>query len=765
MKFAIVGNPNSGKTTIFNKLTGSNQKVGNWTGVTVDKVSGSFVSNKAKVEVIDLPGIYSLSCSDSNAIDAKIACTYILEEKPDAVINVVDASNIERNLYLTIQLMEMNVPVIIALNMVDIAEKKGIKVDPDKLSKKLRVKVLKLVGRTGVGINELKDYLSKLENIPSPSYNMSDKYDDIILNLKNKLESYDEQHEYNNSWLSIKLLEGDDYAKELISPTTFRDLYEELNVSKNSTNPSVLISAKRYEIISDMLVECRESNVIKKYGFTELVDSICLNKYLGLPIFFIVMYLMFEFTMTIGLALQPLFDQTSMAIFVDWVQHFGMTIGVPAWLIAVLSQGLGIGINTVVTFFPQIACMFLFFSFLEDSGYMARAAFVMDRVMSAIGLPGKAFVPLIMGFGCNVTAVMATRTLETKRDRILTTLMSPFMSCGGRLAIFAVFAGAFFHNGSGLIVFLIYLIGIICSVITGLIFKNTILKGDNTPFIMEMPVYHLPNLRTILITTWIRTKGFLFKAGAIIIPACILIGALNVIEPNGKVNLEGSTNSILAHVGRTITPVLKPMGIKENNWPATVGLVTGVLAKEVVLGSLNTMYSQQKGEAVGDSGGVANFSLGDALIGAWTGTIASFKNMSMTAFINPFTANKADATVVGGPLKTMVQDFASGAGAFAYMLFVLLYMPCVATVAAAAREIGRGWTYLSVFWGFSLAYCIGVIAYQVSLIDTNTASAMSWIIGMLLYLGILVMLMRGYGNKKVKRERQRFEGNMSSQKS
>ena len=352
------------------------------------------------------------------------------------------------------------------------------------------------------------------------------------------------------------------------------------------------------------------------------------------------MYMMFEFSITIGGALQPLFDDTSHVIFIDGMTHLGVSIGLPLWMTAIFAQGIGLGINTVMSFIPQIGCMFLFLSLLEDSGYMARAAFVMDKLMQYIGLPGKSFVPLIVGFGCNVPAVMATRTLETRRDRLLTIMMAPFVSCGARLAIFAVFASAFFSTGGALIVFLLYILGIVGAIITGLVIKGTLLKGDNTPFIMEIPVYHLPNMKTILIHTWNRLKRFIFRAGKVIIPICLLIGTLNSIQMNGQVVVDGSRDSLLSQVGKMVTPIFEPMGVQEDNWPATVGLVTGVLAKEVVVGTLNTLYTQDRPQDMASVG--RNYDFWSELGGAFTTTFNSFKNMTWETFANPFTANEAD---------------------------------------------------------------------------------------------------------------------------
>jgi ferrous iron transport protein B len=743
MKIALVGNPNCGKTTIFNALTGARQKVGNWAGVTVDKKSGHFVHDSQSVEVVDLPGLYSLVGSDGNALDEQIACKFILNEKPDAVINVVDASNFERNLFLTMQLIEMGVPVILAVNMIDVAKDKGFIIHFDKLEKELGIKVIPMIGRKAVGIHELKDAVVSTHK--SASFDVYQYYpQQAIKNIQFILaKNNDLVTDVNHNWLAIRLVKGDVYAKSMVSETSIQSIDEE--VLRKNTRLSVEIPSGRYKAISHILSTTCNSLKVRRHRLTEMVDSVCMNKYLGLPIFLFIMYMMFEFSITIGGALQPLFDDTSRVIFIDGAMHLGMSMGLPLWLTAVFSQGIGLGINTVLTFIPQIGCMFLFLSLLEDSGYMARAAFVMDRIMQSIGLPGKSFVPLIVGFGCNVPAVMATRTLETRRDRLLTIMMAPFVSCGARLAIFAVFASAFFPTGGALIVFLLYILGIMGAIITGLVVKGTLLKGDNTPFIMEIPVYHLPNVKTILIHTWNRLKRFIFRAGKIIIPVCLLIGALNSIQLNGHVVVDGSRDSILSQVGKTVTPIFEPMGVQKDNWPATVGLVTGVLAKEVVVGTLNTLYTQDKPQDMASVG--ENYDFWGQLGAAFTTTFHGFKNMTWETFANPFTANEADGHMDRTSMGTMVTSFGSTAAAFAYLLFVLLYVPCVATIGAMSREAGRGWAWLSVLWSTALAYCAAVIVYQASQIFVQPMYASINIIIAISALGSIIYAMHYFSDR------------------
>ncbi|MCF6775453.1 Fe(2+) transporter permease subunit FeoB [Thiotrichales bacterium 19X7-9] len=727
-KIAIVGNPNCGKTTIFNALTGARQKVGNWSGVTVDKKSGFFEVAGETFELVDLPGLYSLTISDSGSIDERIACEFILNEKPDLVINVVDVANLERNLYLTTQLLELNVPLVIAANMIDVAKSKNIVIDYNEFEKTVNAQVIPVIGRKKVGIDALKSAVTKFDN-QSDAQAISLNYpklDNTIDHLKALLP----KHSNNKAWFWFKLLENDLYAVEQLSE-------DEKNAFKAYTLDKQLninLASERYSWIQNIYQSISQHRDIKRHRLTEWFDKIAMNKYLGLPLFFFIMYLMFEFSIGLGTAINPLFDDASAIIFVQGTAHLGNYLGLPGWLVAVLANGVGLGINTVLGFIPQIGCLFLFLSFLEDSGYMARAAFVMDRLMQAIGLPGKAFVPLIVGFGCNVPSVMASRTLESRRDRLLTIMMAPFMSCGARLAIFAVFAAAFFPSGGGLIVFLLYIIGIAAAIITGLLIKWLILKGENQPFIMELPVYHLPNAKSIVIHAWRRLKGFVIRAGKVIIPICILIGTLNSITTDGKINMDGLRASILSEIGRTITPVFYPIGISDANWPATVGLITGTLAKEVVVGTLNTLYSQNSNNLPSETD---DFNLWQELKGTAFSTLDNLTNIG-ESFKNPFIANEGDKDISNSSMGEMVKQFSSMPAVFAYLLFVLLYVPCVATIGAMSREASHSWAWLSVLWSTTIAYVAAVFAYQIPQLASDFHSA---IITMLITtIGLLAVL-------------------------
>ena len=746
-KIAIVGNPNCGKTTLFNALTGANQKVGNWSGVTVDKKSGFFkLPGGEQVELIDLPGLYSLSASDKNSLDEQIASSFLAEEQPEAVINVIDAANIERHLYLTMQLLEMGLPVILAVNMVDVARSRGLVIHFDKLQKALNVRAVPVIGRKGVGIDDLVQATEQACHATDAAAK-----DVVTGHYKNHIQPFLQQMTAGQSgmaaqnWFALRLLENDNYAHSQADDTLLAQL--EQARQQHHLKP-MDVSVVRYERISEIMDSCCDMARVQKHRLTHVVDKICLNRFLGLPIFLFVMYLMFEFSITIGGALQPVFTNTANVIFTEGLAHLLNTLSVPVWLTAILAHGVGLGINTVVSFIPQIGCMFLFLCFLEDSGYMSRAAFVMDRFMQWVGLPGKSFVPLIVGFGCNVPAVMATRTLESRRDRLLTIMMSPFMSCGARLAIFAVFSTAFFGQNGALVVFLLYIIGIIAAVLTGLVIKNTILKGENTPFILELPAYHLPNIKSIFRQAWDRLKRFLTRAGKVIIPVCVLVGGLNTIQINGQVEPDGSRHSIMSEFGRATTPIFQPIGLKQDNWPATVGLMTGTLAKEVVVGTLNTLYSQNSDNTRLGPDQNKPFHFWSELKGSFTTTADNLASIPVTAFLNPFTANQAGADMGDAAMGNMVAAFGGSiAAVFAYLLFVLLYIPCVSTIGAMARESGQGWAWLSVWWSTSVAYIFALFAYQITQIGTNPDYALTAMGIGAAYMTILIYGMKYFADR------------------
>jgi ferrous iron transport protein B len=679
LRLALCGNPNCGKSELFNALTGSSQRVGNWPGVTVDKKVGLYQRQQQSFEVTDLPGIYSLEqCAENQSIDSTIACQFLFGETPDILINVIDASQLKRHLFLTAQLSERQIPTILAVNMMDVAEKKGLSINLKALSKKLGCPVVGLVAKRKIGIESLREAVSDLtENLQPPK----------------------------------KICHWPQPKKEVDNDLLSANVY--------------------YEAANSLYQKTVSQQQEKRQLTSHWLDRIVLNRYAGIPIFLFVMYLMFVFAINVGGAFQDFFDISSHTLFVSGTAHLLQWLHAPHWASAILSDGLGKGINTVASFIPVIAAMFLFLALLEDSGYLSRAAFVMDRLMQKLGLPGQSFIPLIVGFGCNVPAVLGARTLSTPRDRILTILMTPFISCGARLAIFAVFASAFFPHGGQNIIFLLYLTGIIAAIGTGFILRKTVLSGKATPLIMELPEYHLPSLRSMRKLVWQRLKGFLWRAGRYIIPVCLIIGALNSMYIHGPSNSQKPV-SLLSAASQSITPVLAPMGIHADNWPATVGLVTGVLAKEVVIGTLNTLYSH--GEESG------TYSLTGGLTQAALSVPANLSNLNH-AFSNPFLAAESSHDMSAGAMQTMVARFASPLAAFSYLVFILLYFPCISTLAAMCREIPRSWAVFSMLWTTGLAYAVAVSVYQLGTMGAHPVTTTCWVSGFVttFYLAILAL--------------------------
>lgn len=701
---ALVGNPNCGKTTLFNALTGARQQVGNWAGVTVDRVSGTFCAEGQHFDIVDLPGTYTLTTIEPQGPqDENLTSHFLRTQSFSFVLNIIDALHLERNLYLTVQCLEQNFPMVVALNRMDLAKKQGQKICIQTLSQMLGCRVVPIVARESTGIETLKQAF--LEPKTTPSFVLN--YPPVIESALQSIEqSYREQTGKSLAryqilcWLEGEPLDGDLMLAQSITKA------KESIIKDTGTTPDVLIATARYDFIEYLLTKAKQSSHALSYsdenGFTPSLDKLVCHQYWGLPIFLAVMYGLFFFAINIGGAFQDFFEQSSQAIFVEQMGQLLQRCHAPGWLMALIVSGLGEGIATVLTFIPVIGAMFFALAFLEDCGYMARAAFVVDRLMRAIGLPGKSFVPMIVGFGCNVPAIMGMRTLENKRDRILAVMMSPFMSCGARLAIFTVFVSAFFPQGGQNIVFSLYGIGILMAILTGLILKKTLLRGEVAPLVLEMPEYQWPHWRTLCFHAWHRLKRFIINAGKLIVPICMLIGVLNNISLDGKWLPEHrEQTSVLAEIGKKMVPVFKPMGIEEDNWPAAVGLLTGVLAKEVVIGTLNSLYSPPVEEILEST---PHHSYGE-----------------------------------------MVKRFNGQAAAFAYLLFVLLYFPCVSATAAMLREVQRGWTLFSIFWTTGLAYGMAVAYYQIATFFLHPSQSVIWLLSLTLLGSATFMGIRHYG--------------------
>ena len=708
---ALVGNPNCGKTTLFNALTGARQRVGNWPGVTVEMKSGEYVLDAVHVEVVDLPGTYSLDMLDREvSLDERVARDYVQAGEADLIVNIVDASNLERNLYLTTQLIEMGVPLLVALNMTDVAEAKGMKVDAAALARELGCPVVPVIASAGNGIAELREIVAQV----APNRQRPATSDALARCIADLAESKDDD-------LDI-----------LIADARYGFANRVANAAVTRTG----------EVARDL---------------TDRIDHVVLNRVLGIPIFLVMMYLMFMFTINIGGAFIDFFDQAAAALVVDGFGAVLAGLGAPEWLNVLLAKGIGGGLQTVATFIPVIGFLYLFLSVLEDSGYMARAAFVMDRFMRWVGLPGKSFVPLIVGFGCNVPAIMATRTLEHRRDRLMTIAMAPFMSCGARLPVYVLFAAAFFPQGAQNVVFGLYLIGIAVAVVTGLILKNSLLRGEATPFIMELPPYHLPTLKGVLIHTWERLKSFVITAGRIIVPMVLVLNFLNAIGTDGSFGNEDSDKSVLAEVGRNIAPAFSPLGLTEENWPAAVGIFTGVLAKEAVVGTLNATYQSLAESDAAAAGEAAReeepFELSSALSAAFA-TIPANLGDALGSWADPLGLEVGDLTdqeavaeeqeVSTGTFGAMAARFDGAAGAFAYLLFILLYFPCTAAIAAVYQESGARWTLFVAAWTSGMAYGLSTIYYQASTWAAHPSTSLAWIGACLAVLATVLFGMRHY---------------------
>ncbi|MCA1908900.1 MAG: Fe(2+) transporter permease subunit FeoB [Magnetospirillum sp.] len=764
---AVVGNPNCGKTTLFNALTGSTQKVGNWPGVTVEKKVGQFRYQGQSYDLVDLPGIYMIGGYSAGSQDERVARDYILSGEPQVVVNILDAFNLERNLYLTCQLLEMRVPVVVALNMVDLAKKVGIQIDCAALAKVLDCPVVPIVANRGTGVDALKQAMAFAvanPRVPDSQPDHAASVKAAIDILAPRMEQIAGSARVDARWAALRLLEGDSFVESLAAGKLGCDLQIQVeNIEKEGgDDPDIVIADGRYRFVGEMMAACFHQPRKVSLALTRRIDKVVLNRFLGVPVFLLAMYLMFLFTINIGGAFIDFFDQAVGAIMVDGLGEALTAIGLPEGLV-VIAKGFGSGVQTVSTFIPIIACLFLFLSFLEDSGYMARAAFVMDRAMRAIGLPGKSFVPLIVGFGCNVPAIMATRTLENRRDRILTALMAPFMSCGARLPVFALFAAAFFPVNGQNIVFGLYLVGLGFAVLTGLILKHTLLQGEVSHFVMELPPYHLPTLRTVVLQAWQRLREFIFKAGQVIVPIVMVLSFFSALGTDGSFGKEDSRDSVLAAASQSIVPVFKPMGLTEDNWPAAVGLFTGIFAKEAVVGTLNTLYAQaaeQDAAAAAETAPPAEGVEGEAVVaeaeatetlgGKLMAALATIpENLAGivdslgdplgldVSYVSDSGAAAEELEVGDGTFGAMVARFTGVSGAMAYMVLILLYTPCVAALGAIRHETSMGWTLFATGWTTMIGYTASVSVYQAANFATDPATATLWLS---LCGGTLVML-------------------------
>ena len=664
---ALAGNPNSGKTTIFNALTGARQKVGNWPGVTVERKEGKAKLGDTEVTVVDLPGIYSLT---ANSIDERIARDFLLKERPFLVAVVLDASNLERNLYLPLQLMELGVSrLVLICNMMDQARAKGMEIDTEGLSRVLSVPIVPTVANKGVGIERLKEVLAsevaKKRDIPTCPLRYGESVEEAI----NELEGLIEKHEtlsqrYPPRWLAIKLLEGDqEYLARLEEGNpTGGEILAHLTMLRDKLEDRIgydletALVERRYGYIKGLMSEFvkKKWDWAERLSVSDKIDRVVTNRFLGIPIFLVLMWITFKLTFSVGGPIADLID----GFFGYLGEHAAALIASvhgPEWLASLISDGIIGGVGSVLVFFPNIFILFLVIAVLEDSGYMARGAFVMDRFMHAMGLHGKSFIPMVLGFGCNIPGIMATRTMENEKDRILTILVNPLMSCSARLPVYVLFAGALFAHHQGTVIFSIYMLGIVLAIVLARVFKTLFFKGEPAPLVMELPPYRLPTWKGVFLLAWQRSAIFVKKAGTIIFAAVVLVWFLAHI-PTGVEY--ASQQTLIGRLGTVLAPIMKPAGF--GFWQAAVALFFGVLAKEVVVGTLGTLYYTE-GEKLG---------------------------------------------------AVIAQHFTPLTG-YAFMVMTLIYIPCIASIGAIKRETNSWkWTGFAVGYSLVLGWVLAVLVYQ-----------------------------------------------------
>jgi len=658
IKIALAGNPNTGKSCLFNNLTGMKQHVGNWPGKTVEKKEGIVSYKGKKIDVIDLPGTYSLT---AYSMEELIARDFIVDEAPDVVVNIVDAVNLERNLYLTTQLIELGANVILAINMNKLAQRREIFIDEKRLSKLLGIPIVKIeaVDETGKAdliqeIIKVSENKIKILNKITYGKEIEEHLAELESIVKDRITI--EKH-LTPRWIALKILENDKQVVERVLKLTNGKevLSKAKEIQKHLSGVfgediDTAVADARYGFISGLVKDSLKKPKIDRLSMSDKIDKVATNKFLGIPIFLFAMWLLFQLTFTIS---TPFMDWIDAGI--GWLGESVGSLITTEWLSSLIADGIIGGVGAVLVFVPPIFILFLAIALLEDSGYLARAAFIMDKLMHKLGLHGKSFIPMLLGFGCNVPAVMATRTLESKKDRLLTMLINPFMSCGARLPVYVLFAGAFFSAHQGLVVFSLYMLGIIVAIIMGLIFKHTMFKGLSAPFVMELPPYRLPTIKGALIHMWERGSLFLKKAGTIIFGIIVIIWLLSSLP----IGVEyASEQSVVGMIGKGIAPIFKPLGF--GTWQAAVSLIFGFVAKEVVVGTFGTLY------------GVEEAALGDAIQGTFT----------------PLTA-------------------------YAFMVFVLLYVPCMAVIAVIKRETNSWkWPLFTAAYTTVVAWIVAFIVYQ-----------------------------------------------------
>lgn len=746
----IAGNPNCGKTTLFNLLTGARQKVGNWPGVTVEYRSGTAMIEGQKMSVVDLPGVYSLL--GGGGADQDVARTYLVHGDANLVINIVDASNLERHLAMTFELMQTGKPMIVVMNMIDEAEAMGLLPNPEGLSEALGVPVIPMVARSGRGQAQLIDTI--VAALKDPPIVHTHVFEPAIENPLRTLRAHLSGENYiQKRFEALRLIEE---VAEPKTPEIAAALEGAATSIRAMTGESAAdaVAGHRFGWAHDTARRGMGFSDRRGAGrhFTDSIDRVVLSDWLGVPIFLGVLYAVFVVSFSGGNIFLDFFDQVSATILIDGVGHLLLTLGLPDWLVAVTAGGVGGGLNLVFTFVPPIGLTFVFLALLEDSGYMARAAYAMDRLMRKMGLPGNALVPMIVGFGCNVPAIMGSRIIEDPRGRLLTVLMQPFMSCSARLTIYMAFAVVFFRENGGQVVFALYLLGIVVAFLTAFLIGRTAVRGEAMPFVMELPPYRLPSLRSVLLQAWQRLKVFLLRVGRVIAAIGLVLFVLPGIGWTGNgIGITDIEHSLLAEGSRALTPLFEPMGVQKDNWPAVSGLIAGAAAKEIVIGTLNGIYQRQNSED--QMARYRNPDLGGQLVDAfWTipdNTVALVTTFADPLGLAAISANDA-ATEASGASNATLQAIAAGftpLSAFAYLVFVLLYVPCASAMGALKREVGWGWMGFSVFYGVGLGWGAATLIYQAGSFAAHPVASASWIAGVIFGFALLIVGLRLFGDR------------------
>lgn len=707
---AVAGNPNSGKSTLINAITGTKLHVGNWPGVTVEKREAVFNHKGKRIKLVDLPGIYSLSPYSQEEI---IARDFLVHERPDVIVDVVDSTNLERNLYLTVQLMELDIPVIVALNIYDEAENKGYKIDIKAIENILGILVIPTVATRKKGLSDLLNAVVGTAENQSARRLRALNYGEDIESAARSVEEHVKSsypslvEKFPQRWLALKLMEGDKHVLNEVNidnnGNVVHEAVSQLTTAHGDDIESIMADV-RYAQAAELTRKVLKKPEIRRVELTEKIDKIVLNRFLGIPIFFAAMWLVFKLTFDISTPFVNWVDAVTSGPLSRWTEAVLHLVLAPDWVASLCTDGIIAGVGFVLVFVPVIFAMMFFITFLEGSGYMARAAFVMDRAMHAMGLHGKSFIPMLLGFGCNVPAVYATRTLENQADRILTALLLPLMSCGARLPVYVLFTGVFFPVHSGTVLWSLYVMGIVLAVCIGIIFKKTLFRGEATMFIMELPPYRMPSFRNLMIHTWEKGKHFLIKAGTYIFAISILVWFLLNI-PWG---VEQKKDSLLGMTGQVIAPVFAPIGF--GSWEASSSLITGIIAKEIVVGTMGEIYVSGREEKQKEASPALTEDLKEIGLSFAGAAKTSVLNVFSTFGISSISTDESEGR---SGLRLAIHGAFTPLRAYAFMAFVLLYTPCIVTAIAYRQEFGTWkWFGIAFAYEFILAWVVAFAIFQ-----------------------------------------------------